>query len=140
MRLKNNKMKQVSIREAQVHLTTLLRELPVEITRRGKPVAILSSVDEDTVKNKQLKEDLTVIEKDPIVQVQEVKEAAETITAKKSGNCEAPNQRCFLPAAGQYRITLYDPDKGEIKKELDLCTKHYQKALKEGAEIEYLSE
>ena len=32
-------LKNVTVRQAQVHLTKLLRELPVEITRYGKPVA-----------------------------------------------------------------------------------------------------
>lgn len=32
-------MKKVGIRQAQVHLTTLLRELPFEITRHKKVVA-----------------------------------------------------------------------------------------------------
>lgn len=67
---------------------------------------------------------------------QEVQEAAKTV--RVGGRCEAPGQRCGMIAEGNYKITLYDPDKGEIKKELGLCRRHYQKAVKEGAEIELL--
>ena len=37
-------MKQVSIRELQVNLTTLLKDLPLEITRYGKVVAKIVTV------------------------------------------------------------------------------------------------
>ena len=38
-------MKTVGTRYAQTHLTKLLRELPFQITRFGKAVAVVSKVD-----------------------------------------------------------------------------------------------
>ena len=43
-------MKQVGIRESQTKLTTLLKELPFEITRFGKVVAIVNSPEKYNLK------------------------------------------------------------------------------------------
>ena len=129
-------MKKVGIREAQIKLTTLLDDLPFGITRYGKHVA---TVDKPERKNKYAagKAPVTVTEKDTVTQpeTQAQDPLPEGNPRSAFGLCQAP-PRCYESADGLYRMVFIDPDKGEMKKEIRLCKKHYQKALNEGAEIE----
>lgn len=39
---------------------------------------------------------------------------------------------CSSGSIGKYLVTLYDPEKGEVKKESSLCEKHLAQAKSEG--------
>ena len=46
-------MKNVTVRQAQINLSKLLKELPFQITRYGKPIATVNGVGEEIVSKPQ---------------------------------------------------------------------------------------
>jgi hypothetical protein len=59
-------MKQITMREVQLHLASYVTQLPVSITRFGKVIAILKSPDDVTV-TPELKPKKVTVTPDPIV-------------------------------------------------------------------------
>ena len=72
-------MKYVTVRDLQINLTTLLRDLPFTVTRYGRPVAVVSAVGPQT-KVKEVKS--------KIKKVAEEKEIKMCKHAAAIGNCK----------------------------------------------------
>ena len=110
-------MKKVGIREAQINLTGLLKDLPFAITRYGEVIAVVDRP-----------------KKEPTYPKEKPKTVGEVVMVSHEEfarhRCEVPNIRCPLPATHQYNLII----EGE-RKNIFLCNYHYNKALKEGAEV-----
>lgn len=128
-------MRQITLREFQLHPTKQLEKLPFIITRSGEEVAQVSSLDGQPVNKPEQK---------PVNSVQE--QVATDSTASpdditsyfvkppaKTARCQAPNSNCRN--TGRKSIISFYQSEGENKKELFLCDLHVKKAREQEMEV-----
>jgi antitoxin (DNA-binding transcriptional repressor) of toxin-antitoxin stability system len=129
-------MTKVNIREFRSHLGEYLKNLPITITNRDKPIAIVYTPQDNPNKEidllkayiKELESQLENNKEDRVHNVEPFQEYKKLILDK----CEHPG--CKSTAVGVFNIIIHDWELGDIKKDAYLCDKHRRHYEKGDAE------
>lgn len=110
-------MKQVTTREIQLNISSLLEDLPFEIVKHNRVVARVVVPSDDLQKQIDLL--------NAYVKELESRLAPQKLKDVIAVKCEHPG--CKETATGQYEITVNDWERGDVKTKVYLCEFHKEK-------------